>query len=692
MNACLLACLVAMQVEVPTPEQLGFTAADAARLSKEKILLGREEFTQSYLAYRQQRLPYFITSDAMLNAFHVLFAESVFRMETHHARLLPGLLRRVDGGLREADPKAHANPDLFGRARERAMLVVATARTLLGDHDGPPSEAVAEVVRQIEAARGQGKPSWLGPPESDFVAIDFGRFRPRGFYTRTELLQRYFRAVAWLQSIPFRADKDEELLAIMLIGRSAGSPREKPDVKALTSSFKEFAGDEDDLDLTYFARLKEVPAKPQDWQGRVRRDWEANQKGKIQDQLILRDALPRPALRVLSALCLPDAVLFQKTTSPQRPFPTGLEVAAILDSAAVLPEGDRETLRPIVEECRELFKGSSLYQDYFECLQKLFTEPDKDAPDFMKSEAWKRKTRQTALAGWAQMRHTWALQAKQSQSVLAHMDRPPGFVEPNSEFFTMLASLAERAIALFEESGAFRRDPRMLGEDLARRFPDFKKADFSDRGLDEEGQLLLSLAAAAFAEDRKWNPEGVKRAERGIAQLLSGAWPTEGSRLEVLQYWPMDLSPLWRRMQLCCLRLATIAEKQLRQADFSKADRQFINEFGTLLGNLMLYQGNSGGTPQDDAPKIVDVHRAGVGGSLHVGVGRPRALYVLYPYQGKEWPCLGAVMPYYEFKSAERLDDSQWREMLSHPVRRPALPDWVQPLEASQALKDPSRK
>jgi hypothetical protein len=60
-------------------------------------------------------------------------------------------------------------------------------------------------------AQGAEKPAWLGPPDAGFSQIDYTRFKPRGFYTQSETLQRYFRAVAWLQAIPFRVEKDEEL-------------------------------------------------------------------------------------------------------------------------------------------------------------------------------------------------------------------------------------------------------------------------------------------------------------------------------------------------------------------------------------------------------------------------------------------------------------------------------------------------
>ena len=46
------------------------------------------------------------------------------------------------------------------------------------------------------------KPAWLGPEgESDLLTIDYSRFKPRGFYTASDTLSGYFRAVGWLQAI-----------------------------------------------------------------------------------------------------------------------------------------------------------------------------------------------------------------------------------------------------------------------------------------------------------------------------------------------------------------------------------------------------------------------------------------------------------------------------------------------------------
>lgn len=95
----------------------------------------------------------------------------------------------------------------------------------------------------------------------------------------------------------------------------------------------------------------------------------------------------------------------------------------------------------------------------------------------------------------------------------------------------------------------------------------------------------------------------------------------------------------------------------------------------------MFNEGNSYQVPRDDAPRIADVF---VNPNLprpylHAAVGRPRALYVLYPDEtGREVLCRGAVLTYHELAEAERLTDQAWRERLD--AAPPELPDWYQPI------------
>ncbi len=105
----------------------------------------------------------------------------------------------------------------------------------------------------------------------------------------------------------------------------------------------------------------------------------------------------------------------------------------------------------------------------------------------------------------------------------------------------------------------------------------------------------------------------------------------------------------------------------------------------------MLYGGNAYLTPDDDAPRITDVFSKVDGTCLLVGIARPRAIYVLYPYKGGEVLCRGAVLPYYEFRHPQRVTDSQWKDLLDSKDR-PPLPSWVKPIVAGGELSRPTPK
>ena len=146
----------------------------------------------------------------------------------------------------------------------------------------------------------------------------------------------------------------------------------------------------------------------------------------------------------------------------------------------------------------------------------------------------------------------------------------------------------------------------------------------------------------------------------------------------------------WHTIEMLCRRLESLAHKQLRGVAFSDEENRFIRTCGEKLAAVMLYGGNSYLTPNDDAPRVVDVFfNPNVGGRLEVGIARPQALYVLYPVKGGEILCRGAVMPYYEFVHDARLTDVEWKSLLdSH--KRPKSPDWITPILSSGGL--PTRR
>ncbi len=122
------------------------------------------------------------------------------------------------------------------------------------------------------------------------------------------------------------------------------------------------------------------------------------------------------------------------------------------------------------------------------------------------------------------------------------------------------------------------------------------------------------------------------------------------------------------------------AERELRRRPLSDDDSAFLRSFGETLAGVMLYGGNSYLEPNDDAPRVADIlSNPNDGRHLHVGVGRPRAVYVLYPYEGRDVLCRGAVLPYFESLGTTRLTDEDWRALLGS-AEAPSPPEWLMPI------------
>lgn len=712
--------------------------ADIKRLERDKVLVTNQTFKQSFQAYIGSELPVFITSDAVLNGFHVLFEESILRLETANARQVRPVLLKIWEGLKEAGKDIKGKPELLKAAQFRAKAVIAVALKLYGEKVELPKdidEAAEEQVKLILAGSGTGKPKWLGEPDAGFMAIDYARFTPRGFYTRNEALQKHFRALSWLQAISFRVEKDEELIAVLLLGETVTYARWHPDYyagqrfAAVWRCYKAILGGGDDLDLVDLQTDTQTVRYDLEGDDLEEQRKELLQRACGRDEASINDQLrflpddPRaaaePQYRIVSAYRLPDAVLFGRTTDPRRftrPQPTGLEVAALLGSkfAANELKGENGTkLRETIEAAKPLIQTSSIYSGYLNCLSALVDEPESDAPKFLGGEAWHAKQCNALLAGWAQMRHTFALQSKMNRLYMGMRRNPPGFVEPEPEFFSRLSTLLEAAETWLEKAGALQPDASEVVQSL-RDYAALVKRLKLEEGLDkayekmigdeydtfDRGLTTLSMLAKLDISGDGDKEQGKKiaataaKAEEIATQLETGDYKDTASLEVVLRENGADLRPQWESLRQIVRRLESLAHKQLRKVEFSETEQRFLLGFGKQLAGVMLYGGNSWLTPRDDSPRTAGVfNNPNTSDRLHVGIDRARAIYVLYPWDGKEILCRGAVMPYHEFTSKEPLTDAAFKALLDSD-KRPKVPEWSKKfvwdkgLGAAQFLKD----
>ncbi len=693
-----------------------------SRLAETGVVVADVSAKQIFSPYIGAELPVFITTDTVLAAYHVLLEESLVRLERVRSERAAPAIRILWDGLPDAAGQFTLPTQETQAALRRARVIVGVALVLLdaetpGATDEERRLIDAEVAR-IHRATGTAKPVWLGPPDEGFPAIDYGRFRPRGLYADDEDLSGLFRAVVWLQTVPLRVSRPDEFLTAALLRAAFESEdfdKSWDDAQrwgGFVGGLEEFLPSGDDVPL-----LGKFDVDPEEFDAQVRRGEQPNGTSWINYRRH-KDLTDR-VIRILPPAALPDTRLFERTSGPEigRLEPSGLDIAALLGSRtahAALPSSE---VRAVVANAREsleleraLYDGC-LYEAYLYCLQALFDEPEPEAPELFGSAAWDVKTTNTALAGWAQLRHAWALQAKESEHWVGVAETVPGFVEPDPKFFGRFAMLCERTERAFAQMNAFSSavERREFGRQL-KRFVNVVRAsgaletgDLAYETLGQAEQAALRdvgrLAAyGLLGEDveRSWgevSPDDAQTMRSGFQVLTTEvealiAEMAGGKLRKPIADFLDQPSPLplaWRELERLAGRLESLAHRQLRGVALGPYEAAFIRTFGERLAAVMLYAGNSYLDPLDDAPRVASIHalRGGVDGPrhLHVGTARPRVLYVLYPSAEGPVACQGAVLPYREVYLPSRLTDAAWKRLLDSD-EAPDWPEWMAPILA----------
>lgn len=706
---------VARERNLPEPE--------IEQLHRQKLLIGRREFRQSFEVYTHPVVPVFITSDSLLNAFHSLFEDTFRELETRRAPQLRKELERVVEKARQLLAAPPYSAEELAPGWLHAQRAVGPALVMLGtsvEFFAPSVRGEIEIeVKKIREAKTVDLPAWLSPPTASFLYIDYRRMAPAGFYTENELLGDYYRAVRWLQIVPFRVERDHELTAISLLGYGANGVKSLED--DFFTAYTRFLGMPDLRGITSAKMLRPGQPAKTSWRERLisARKWlMQGERSAVTHDRHLSTRTEAEPFRVLSSFPLPDAEMFQRLVDHNEPV-SGLHVAAMIGSdsaASLLHPADRKLVSTALESGRAKIgrhqraadERSPVYHDYLGVLSALFAPPDADAPSFMRSEFWAAKSCQTSLAGWAQMRHTFELQAKLTVSVDMMRTQPPGFIEPNPPFFRRFSEFLINTRSKLDDAGVFTATPTSaavalrlkaaladrLAAKLAAGLPAEKISEF------EEFRSYVSHSDAwdQVPDDEAAHGEvrriGMIATEDNAAQLAT-ALPAFGAFLRKAaddfergvcpppqpRKW-RSLSTRWSTLQQTVARLETLLQKQLRRQPWTDEEGGFIKEYGPTMASAMGYFGNYY-SPRDDAPRCVEVVNSPIDDStLIVGTARPRVFYVLYPWNGTEVLCEGSVVPYREIRSRTKLKNEQWRALLDSPTA-PPVPQWLRSISPS---------
>ncbi len=141
-----------------------------------------------------------------------------------------------------------------------------------------------------------------------------------------------------------------------------------------------------------------------------------------------------------------------------RGFPRGMDLMALLGSETAAEmlkkEGDTdyENYNRQFDGLNELYRifksedipQSNIYEKMLHAFVPLF-QVGKDAPQFMRSDLWKKKSLNTALGAWTELRHDTVLYGKQSYTSVSRgglgYPSKQAYLEPNPKVYRRLSSL-----------------------------------------------------------------------------------------------------------------------------------------------------------------------------------------------------------------------------------------------------------
>ena len=614
----------------------------AGLLARDGFAIVPADHEQLFHVYEQndyQCFPSFVTTDIYLQLYHVYFDCMLREIEEHK---LTGLMTDLSKRLYEAmhrQAENAADEEMQQLAHHNAVYFAVAYELLTGKQIADATEqaeAKAEIDRVMKSENSRT------PFMADYNEISFpySLFRPRGHYTRNETLQRYFRGMMWLQTVPFGLEDANEVKEAVMVAYALQED------KVAQKNY-----DVVNLLLTHMMGLPDNLSILQVQQ-------EVRKRGLLQSELLtsapgmadLTEALNeignsqtriRPKFERTShnKICLmpqryqPDAEVLQEMVDydgdpTERATPQGLDFMAAMGVSAaekvLIEEGQKwKDFKPMLEKMKkrmgEINWQESLATQWMQTV-KTVNEKDKGVPYFMVGDGWDLKNLNAALSSWAELKHDAILYAKQPMGAECGGGGPPdpvvkGYVEPNVAFW-------KKAIELLDNTANLLNEHNMMTE---------KVKEATER-IGEEVGFLLRISEKELA--------GKTLTDEEYDQIKCIGATFENISLDLLRQ-PDQYLMGWSDVQGSDRKMALVAD---------------------------VYTANSDNNPNKSI--------------LYEAVGLGDEIYVVVEIGGYLYLTRGAVFSYREFTEPmdkQRLTDEEWQQELEKNPRK-GVPEWMEPI------------
>ena len=677
-----------------------------------------DDMVEPYETMKQREVPIFVTSDTLLHLYHIQFNEILKRIEEEEFfdQLIVMSQAMLETSIQ--DYRAFADSDLKEAARRNAAYFAVALKLLQTPTEGydeatlkaeieqwnrehpydkkefkPVTKVnftipnyikgdVEEEIKNIEEHEGF-KPSAIFNSDTDRACElpgtyceDYSQYVPRGHYTRSETLKRYFKTMMWYGRMAFLLKGGEEALvseedAKLATIQASLISAELPNVEVedgtaqsiwdrIYSVTSFFVGTADDLtpyeyldamekvfgtefDSSLLANDEKLLAlkvelaqmrNPEIYGGSgICVIYPPITKAKLYECLA-----KTKGMRFMGQRFIPDSFMFQHLVSPAvgmyvgdgqpftmkmtaagpaRAFPRGLDAMAVL--------GSERAYEILKEEGDTEYEGKDTsYDKQLNWLKSQFSEFD--------------------VADWNRNLY-WAW-------LYALMPLLEGFGEGYPTFMQTQAwqdKELQTALASWTE---LRHDTILYAKQtytptLQMAPPQHKPVVGYVEPIPEFYARMLALTSMT---------------REGLAQL-NALSNEEMSRLE-------DLESILSR-------LLDISKDELENKELTEADYEFIRSFGEQLESIVAGVEAEG----KETTIVADVHTDTNPPRqvLEEGVGYVDLILVAYKLpDGRIIIGAGPVLSYYEFKHPmdDRLTDDKWKEMLEGG-NAPDRPDWI---------------
>lgn len=600
-----------------------------------------QEFYQVYESLRyQENMTVFASTDAVFHIYHLIFDKMLRDLEREY---FIQDLETLTTSMLETTSEQYQS--LKGTSLEDAALrnlaYFGVAAGLLELDLTLPAEAqslVNEEISLIKAHQGPAiSPLWNLPGLEGSLQLieDYSQYVPRGHYTRSDELKRYFKSMMWYGRMTYRLRELSETQRALLLVQALRNTNKAEELWANIYDPTVFiVGKADDLSFHEYGVISDAVFG-------TNPELTAFADDALMQQFMTEARnLPPPQInsmwvwiwedrddatqgfRFMGQRFTLDAYVFGQvmwrnvgTLDNPRDLPKALDFLAAMGSDEAysildnMGETDYENytaqMSKVKTEVASLDMDSwtqNLYWNWLYTFYALIEPKDETYPAFMRTQAWTRKDLNTALGSYTELKHDTILYAKQ---VMAEMgggmeDEPPkGYVEPNPEVYARL-----NALAVMTYDGL-----------LARGL-------LSDTTKNNLENLIDMLAFMQSVSEKELNGDPISEDE----------------------YWRL----MYFGGELEALTLAAADTTEEYDRDLSDQKAALVADIATGIGRV-----------------------------LEEAIGQPALIYVIPPDDPTRIS-VGAVFTYYEFvvSPEERMTDETWQELVE-TGNTPPSPDWT---------------